>query len=87
MLDYGIITERFSSLLTDTIRAKLLEVNGYKVCIEEFIDMEHTPKNILIKAVKKNNNTKQQIEEAKQQIELIKNQFSIKPDLEKFLES
>lgn len=53
MLDYGIITERFSSLLTDTIRAKLLEVNGYKVCIEEFIDMEHTPKNILIKAVKK----------------------------------
>ncbi len=87
MLDYGIITERFSSLLTDTIRAKLLEVNGYKVCIEEFIDMEHTPKNILIKAVKKNNKTKQKIEEAKQQIELIKNQFSIKPDLEKFLES
>lgn len=86
MLDYGIITEKFSSLLTDTIRAKILEANGYKVCIEEFIDMEHTPKNILIKAVKNNNNTNQKNKEAKQQIELIKNQFFINPDLEKFLE-
>ena len=54
ILDYGIITEKFASLLTDTIRGKLLESEGYKVSVEEFIETEHTPKNILIHAVKKN---------------------------------
>ncbi len=52
MFDYGIVTEKFSSLLTDTVRSKILEKHGYKVNVEEFIDTEHTPKNILIKAVK-----------------------------------
>ena len=49
--DYGLIQERLSSLITDVTRAEILKLNGYKVQILEFIDMEHTPKNILIRAV------------------------------------
>lgn len=50
---YGLIRERMSALLTDAIRAGLLEEMGYDTQILEFIDMEHTPKNILIRAVRK----------------------------------
>lgn len=50
---YGVIKERMAALLTDAIRANLLEEVGYDTAILEFIDMEHTPKNLLIRAVKK----------------------------------
>ena len=52
VLKYGILRERMSALITDGIRANLLESAGYSVQILEFIDMEHTPKNLLIRAVK-----------------------------------
>lgn len=60
ILKYGILKERFSAIVTDALRAEILENNGYETQILEFIDMEHTPKNILIRAVKtgkKNSNT------------------------------
>lgn len=57
LLKWGIIREKFSSLVTDTLRGEWLEAQGYKVQMLEFIDMEHTPKNILIRAVKKNGST------------------------------
>ncbi len=53
VLKYGLLKERISALLTDGIRANLLERAGYETQILEFIDMEHTPKNILIRAIKK----------------------------------
>ena len=52
VLKYGLIQERTAALITDSMRASLLEILGYKTQILEFIDMEHTPKNILIRAVK-----------------------------------
>jgi SAM-dependent methyltransferase len=53
LLRYGLLRERFASLATDAVRAELLEQSGYNVQVLEFIDMEHTPKNILIRAIKK----------------------------------
>lgn len=55
VLKYGLLKERLSAILTDAVRANLLEKAGYDTQVLEFIDMEHTPKNILIRAVKKEN--------------------------------
>lgn len=53
VLKYGVIKERMAALITDALRADILEQQGYDAQILEFIDMEHTPKNLLIRAVKK----------------------------------
>lgn len=53
VLKYGILRERMSALITDGMRAQLLKEQGYEVQVLEFIDMEHTPKNILIRAVRR----------------------------------
>ena len=63
--DYGILKERFSALATDGIRAKLLEAVGYETQILEFIDMEHTPKNLLIRAIRKNQPSVRKLEEVR----------------------
>lgn len=52
VLQYGLIKERMAALVTDALRAQYLESCGYDTQILEFIDMEHTPKNILIRGVK-----------------------------------
>lgn len=52
VLKYGLLKERVSALMTDAVRAGLLERAGYDVQVLEFIDMEHTPKNILLRCVK-----------------------------------
>lgn len=51
VLHYGILKERMVALMTDGLRAQILEANGYRTQILEFIDMAHTPKNLLIRAV------------------------------------
>lgn len=55
VLKYGLLKERMAALITDGLRAELLEQCGYHTQVLEFIDMEHTPKNILIRGVKKAN--------------------------------
>nr|WP_312577471.1 SAM-dependent methyltransferase [Sedimentibacter sp.] len=57
MLKHGLIKERMSSLITDSLRSLFLETKGYRVQLLEFISMEHTPKNILIRAVKTDKDT------------------------------
>lgn len=61
LLKWGIIKEKFSSLVTDALRGEWLESHNYKVHMLEFIDIEHTPKNILIRAVRKNNQNKEDV--------------------------
>ena len=65
VFQYGLIKERMAALYTDALRAEILENQGYRTQILEFIDMEHTPKNILIRAVKQGEkkNNRSQIDE------------------------
>ena len=79
--EYGLIQERIASLLTDLSRAEILKYNGYKTQILEFIDLEHTPKNILIRAVKTNNKDV----DALVKLNELKNEFNYSLTLEKLL--
>ena len=71
IMKYGLLKERFAALVTDGLRAEYLESMGYDTQVLEFIDMEHTPKNILLRAVKskekhtKKNNVKNRFRHAK----------------------
>ena len=80
LLDHGILKERFSALATDAARGKLLEILGYSVQILEFIDLEHTPKNILIRAVRKQTETSN-LRQLKEYLAFTK-LLRIKPSLE-----
>ncbi len=81
VMDYGILKERMAALLTDGLRAKLLENAGYETQILEFIDMEHTPKNLLIRAVKKQQAKQGLPEELKECMEF----FHVHPTLASLL--
>lgn len=81
---YGLIQERFSALATDAIRGALLEACGYKVQTTEFVDMEHSPKNLLIRGVKKNLPADKR-KEALAEAERLMAEFSFEPTLYKLL--
>ena len=79
MADNGVILDKFATLATDSFRSLSLELCGYKTKMIEFIDMEHTPKNILIKAIKsKSSNLKEKLIEYNK----LKEFLGIKPLLE-----
>lgn len=84
LLRFGLIKERFSALVTDAIRAELLEKSGYKVQSLEFIDAENTPKNLLIRAVKNVASTSLKNSSKNGFSELI-NELKIEQTLEKLL--
>lgn len=81
VMDYGLLKERFAALATDGLRAKYLEREGYETQVLEFIDMEHTPKNILLRAVK----TGKRNEKAAAEIERFGGFLSVQPMLGELL--
>lgn len=85
MMDYGIIKERMAALATDAIRAKTLVWQGYKTQLIEFVDMAHSPKNILIRAVK-SNISKEKKKEAHEQIKTMCEHLNVQPTICKLTE-
>ena len=76
ILKYGLLREKFSSILTDALRGEWLEQQGYRVQMLEFIDEEHTPKNVLIRAVKKEGQKKSEANRPQ-----IIDELKIKPEI------
>lgn len=83
---YGIVKERFAALATDAVRANLLECCGYKTQLLEFIDFEHTPKNILIRAVRKPVVPASVKKKYLTEVENAMEEFHLKPTLYQLLE-
>ncbi|MBU3013169.1 SAM-dependent methyltransferase [Poseidonibacter lekithochrous] len=79
MMKFGIIKEKLASLLTDSVRANVLEIMGYRTQVLEFIDMEHTPKNIMIRAFFEETSN---IDKVVNQYKEFKNEWSISPYIE-----
>lgn len=77
VMDYGILKERMAAMVTDAARAKLLTANGYDTQILEFIDMEHTPKNLLIRAVKSSKEDISAREKTKDMLEALNLELTI----------
>lgn len=82
ILSQGLLKERFAAIATDAARGTLLEVLGYKVQMLEFVDPEHTPKNLLIRAVRGESGTQAKKWE---QYEQFRNFLQLAPSLEKLL--
>lgn len=85
LLRHGILKERMASLTTDAVRVEILETLGYAAQILEFIDSEHTPKNLLIRAIKGLSKVKQV--QAKERYMILKDALHIQPTLEKLIEA
>ena len=81
---YGIIKERMAALMTDSVRGSLLEALGYKVQLLEFIDISHSPKNILIRASKGKVSKEKKVKSV-EEVKAIMNEFNIEPTLYKLL--
>lgn len=81
---YGIIKERTAALMTDAIRGSLLEYCGYRTQLLEFIDIEHSPKNIMIRAVRGNSNHEKRLQ-ALAEVERLCEAFSLTPTLYRLL--
>ena len=84
MTKYGIIKERTAALMTDAIRCSLLEACGYKTQILEFIDIEHSPKNMLIRA-KRANLSLEKRECSLLEVKNLMNEFGLNPTLYRLL--
>lgn len=84
---YGIIQERFAALMTDALRADLLEYCGYKTQVLEFVDLSHTPKNLLIRGIKKNSTDKQHQEKILAEVKRTMEEFHVSPALYHLLQT
>lgn len=86
MTRYGIIKERFSALVTDAIRGNLLEYMSYNVNLLEFVDLSHTPKNILIRAVKNPNKAENVKLRAMDEVKRMMEEYGINQALYRMIE-
>ena len=84
---YGILKERMAAIFTDAIRAELLESKGYRTQILEFIDMEHTPKNLLIRAIKQSEDNQDQDDTLVQSIDNMQKQLNLNLTLNQLFEN
>ena len=92
VFQYGLLKERISALLTDGIRANLLEEAGSETQVLEFISMEHTPKNILIRAVKRERdasvtNRRKSIEESGTALRQLTDALHVETTLQKLMKN
>jgi hypothetical protein len=85
LMKYGIIKQRTSELVTDSLRAELLEYSGYKTQLLEFIDLAHSPKNLLIRAVKTGYSRERREKSLQEALEMCR-MFRVRPTLLKLLE-
>ena len=85
VMEYGLLRERFAALVTDGLRAKYLESEGYETQVLEFIDMEHTPKNILLRAVRRGKTDGAIEAESRKKLEECEAFLNIQPTLGRLL--
>lgn len=87
MMRYGIIKERYAALMTDAIRANLLECYGYRTQVMEFVDLSHTPKNLLIRAMKRKRTDPAHRQKMEEEIRAMIGTYQLKPTLYELLEN
>lgn len=84
LTEYGLLKERFAALLTDALRADMLRAQGYQVDLLEFVDMAHSPKNILIRAIKKDGASSKN-SSALKRVEAAMDEYEVTPTLYRLL--
>ncbi len=84
---YGIVKERIAALMTDSLRSALLESCGYKVQLLEFVDLAHTPKNLLIRAEKLATPNPESCRAAARMADALMEEFNLAPTLKRLLHS
>ena len=83
MLKHGILKDRLTEYLTDGLRGLKLEAAGYDVAMIEFTSLEHTARNIMIKAVKSAKDNPEKRAKAQSQYETLRDFYQVKPTIEK----
>ena len=81
---YGIVKERTAALMTDAIRGNLLTESGYRTQLLEFVDLSHTPKNLLIRAVRSMIPASAK-KQARAEVDAIEKEFGLQPTLDTLL--
>ena len=81
LLRHGLAKERLASLATDALRAQLLELAGYRTQLVEFVELEHTPKNVLIRAIRGGDATP----DTRRAYEELRDALGLEPMLERLL--
>lgn len=82
---YGIIKERIAALTTDAIRANLLTYSGYKTQVLEFVDLAHSPKNLMLRCIK-SDVSEEKKQNALKEVQTVCEEFSLEPTLKRLLE-